>query len=67
MSPAPIRSSTATAPTPTTGRRDLYDARLFREEIFLPVVQEVGEQLASLDIDEWSLPDPDGRLGATAA
>ena len=49
------------------GTRDLYDARLFREEIFLPVVQEVGEQLASLDIDEWSLPDPDGRLGATAA
>src|SRR6266487_1672274 len=27
------------------GTRDLYDARLFREEIFLPVVQEVGEQL----------------------
>src|SRR5205807_727894 len=49
------------------GTRDLYDARLFREEIFLPVVQEVGEQLASLEIDEWSLPDPDGRLGATAA
>ena len=49
------------------GTRDLYDARLFREEIFVPVVQEVGEQLASLDIDEWSLPDPDGRLGATAA
>jgi hydroxymethylglutaryl-CoA synthase len=49
------------------GTRDLYDARLFREEIFLPVVQEVGEQLATLDIGEWSLPDPDGRLGAAVA
>lgn len=49
------------------GTRDLYDARLFREEIFLPAVHDVGEQLASLDIDEWSLPDPDGRLGAAAA
>ena len=49
------------------GTRDFYDARLFREEIFLPVVQEVGEQLAALDVDAWSLPDPDGRLGAAAA
>jgi hydroxymethylglutaryl-CoA synthase len=49
------------------GTRDLYDTRLFREEIFLPVVQEVGEQLATLEIDEWSLPDPDGRLGLSAA
>src|SRR5262249_58820425 len=49
------------------GTRDLYDARLFREEIFLPAVQEVGEQLAALGVDEWSLPDPDGRLGAAAA
>jgi hydroxymethylglutaryl-CoA synthase len=48
------------------GTRDLYDARLFREEIFLPAVQEVGEQLASLNVDEWSLPDPDGRLGLAA-
>jgi hydroxymethylglutaryl-CoA synthase len=46
------------------GTRDLYDSRLFREEVFLPIVGEVGEQLASLDVDEWSLPDPDGRLGA---
>ena len=49
------------------GTRDLYDARLFREEIFLPAMQEVGEQLASLGVDEWSLPDPDGRLGGAAA
>ncbi len=47
--------------------RDLYDPRLFREEVFLPAVREVGEQLAALDVREWSLPDPDGRLGAVLA
>jgi hydroxymethylglutaryl-CoA synthase len=47
--------------------RDVYDARLFREEVFLPLVSEVGEQLNSLDVTAWSLPDPDGRLGAVAA
>jgi hydroxymethylglutaryl-CoA synthase len=47
--------------------RDLYDARLFREEIFLPVVQEVADALAAFDIRAWSLPDPDGRLGAVVA
>jgi len=52
-------------PDAESGTRDLYDSRLFREEIFLPIVREVGEQLASLEVDEWSLPDPDGRLGAT--
>ncbi len=44
--------------------RDLYDPRLFREEMFLPVVREVGEHLAAFDVLSWSLPDPDGRLGA---
>ncbi|MSO38625.1 MAG: hypothetical protein EXQ69_10340 [Acidimicrobiia bacterium] len=47
--------------------RDLYDPRLFREEIFLPVIGEVGTHLAALDPTAWSLPDPDGRLGAVAA
>jgi hydroxymethylglutaryl-CoA synthase len=47
--------------------RDLYDGRLFREEIFLPVVAEVVTGLASFDVNAWSLPDPDGRLGATVA
>ncbi len=50
-----------------TATRDLYDGRLFREEIFLPVVTEVASQLASFEVDTWSLPDPDGRLGATVA
>jgi uncharacterized OB-fold protein len=50
--------------------RDLYDARLFREEIFLPSVEAVVRELlgdAERPIDAWSLPDPDGRLGATIA
>ena len=47
--------------------RDLYDARLFREEMFLPSVLEVAEHLAALDPRAWSLPDPDGRLGKTVA
>jgi len=47
--------------------RDMYDARLFREEIFLPVVQVVTEALAAFDVRAWSLPDPDGRLGSSVA
>jgi hydroxymethylglutaryl-CoA synthase len=43
--------------------RDLYDNRLFREEIFLPVTTEVGGALASFSPRAWSLPDPDGRIG----
>jgi hydroxymethylglutaryl-CoA synthase len=46
--------------------RDLYDARLFREEIFLPSIEEVVNELGD-GIRAWSLPDPDGRLGAVAA
>ncbi len=47
--------------------RDLYDARLFREEIFLPVVGEVAHELAIAQPRAWSLPDPDGRLGRVIA
>ena len=47
--------------------RDMYDARLFREEIFLPVVRDVAETLAAFDVRAWSIPDPDGRLGAVLA
>lgn len=50
-----------------TATRDLYDARLFREEMFLPAVREVGERLAAFDVTAWSIPDPDGRLGSTVA
>ena len=47
--------------------RDLYDPRLFREEMFLPAVREVAEHLAAFDVRAWSLPDPDGRLGGVVA
>ncbi|MEP6622987.1 MAG: OB-fold domain-containing protein [Acidimicrobiia bacterium] len=47
--------------------RDLYDPRLFREEMFVPYVREVAEHLAALDVRAWSLPDPDGRLGSVIA
>ncbi len=47
--------------------RDLYDARLFREEMYLPPVLEVARHLEPLDVRAWSLPDPDGRLGAVVA
>jgi hydroxymethylglutaryl-CoA synthase len=47
--------------------RDLYDARLFREAIFLPTVGDVVDALASFDVTAWSLPDPDGRLGGVVA
>jgi hydroxymethylglutaryl-CoA synthase len=47
--------------------RDLYDARLFREEIFLPSVEAVTTALAGETVRAWSLPDPDGRLGAVVA
>jgi hydroxymethylglutaryl-CoA synthase len=50
-----------------TDTRDLYDARLFREEIFLPAIDDVVDALASFDVRAWSLPDPDGRLGAVIA
>ena len=50
-----------------TDNRDLYDARLFREEIFLPSIEAVTHQMASNTASAWSLPDPDGRLGAVIA
>ena len=48
--------------------RDLYDARLFREEIFLPDRRR-GRRRARRrsTCSAWSLPDPDGRLGAVVA
>ena len=45
--------------------RDAYDPRLFREEVFLPLLTDVARKTG--DADLWSLPDPDGRLGAALA
>jgi hydroxymethylglutaryl-CoA synthase len=49
--------------------RDLYDARLFREEMFLPSLEHVTRALVpeGVTASAWSLPDPDGRLGAVIA
>lgn len=47
--------------------RDLYDPRLFREEVFVPDVVEAVSALEPADATRWSLPDPDGRLGGAVA
>jgi hydroxymethylglutaryl-CoA synthase len=45
--------------------RDLYDPRLFREEVFVPLMTAVGR--AAGEADAWSVPDPDGRLAGVVA
>jgi uncharacterized OB-fold protein len=40
---------------------------VYREAVFLPIVGEVAGALASFQIQSWSVPDPDGRLGAALA
>jgi hydroxymethylglutaryl-CoA synthase len=48
--------------------RDLYDPRLFREQVFVPAVGEMAAALAAdAAVGAWSLPDPDGRMGAAVA
>jgi hydroxymethylglutaryl-CoA synthase len=47
--------------------RDAYDGRLFREQIFLPLLGEVASAADADPSARWSLPDPDGRLGGALA
>lgn len=48
--------------------REVYDGRLFREQVFLPLLAEVVHELAAdAPLRAWSLPDPDGRLGRALA
>lgn len=48
--------------------RDVYDGRLFREEVFLPLGIEAVRRLGvDPGSTRWSLPDPDGRLGSALA
>src|SRR5207237_1166942 len=43
--------------------RDLYDPRLFREEVFLPLVGAVAREAGpATEVRAWSLPGPGGRL-----
>lgn len=48
---------------------DIYDGRLFREEVFLPLVTGVARALSGAEGGEtrWSISDPDGKLAAAAA
>lgn len=50
-----------------TATREVYDARMFREAVFVPLVLDVAEHLRALEPRAWSLPDPDGRLGSVTA
>ena len=47
--------------------RDAYDGRLFRDEIFLPIVSRTALALGAPTDTRWSTADPDGRLGSLAA
>ena len=49
---------------------DVYDARLFREEVFVPLLSEVGRAVAgdvSAPVAGWAVADPDGKLGSAVA
>jgi hydroxymethylglutaryl-CoA synthase len=48
---------------------DVYDGRLFREEVFLPLMTAVGRDLGAGDGGpaRWSLADPDGKLASAVA
>ena len=49
---------------------DVYDARLFREEVFVPLVTDTGRAAAG-DVTSppgaWAIADPDGKLAAAVA
>ena len=49
---------------------DVYDPRLFREEVFVPLVSATG-QAAADDADAplraWAIADPDGKLATAVA
>ncbi|HLI73890.1 MAG TPA: OB-fold domain-containing protein [Acidimicrobiales bacterium] len=51
---------------------DVYDARLFREEVFVPLLVSAGAAITGdagpgTAIEGWAVADPDGRLGAAVA
>ncbi len=50
---------------------DTYDGRLFREQVFLPLLEEVGRVLAGTDPnaapEAWAMSDPDGKLASAVA
>ncbi len=49
---------------------DVYDARLFREEVFVPLLTATGRALAvdaGAPLGAWAIADPDGKLAAAVA
>ncbi|HYA67661.1 MAG TPA: hypothetical protein VED63_02915, partial [Acidimicrobiales bacterium] len=48
---------------------DVYDGRLFREEIFLPMVAAVANEVRGpgRGVDAWSIGDIEGKLAGSAA
>ncbi len=49
---------------------DVYDARLFREEVFVPLLTETGRALsqdAPSPLAAWAIADPDGKLASAVA
>jgi hydroxymethylglutaryl-CoA synthase len=49
---------------------DVYDARLFREEVFVPLLTETGRALsqdAASPLTAWAVADPDGKLASAVA
>ena len=49
---------------------DVYDARLFREEVFVPLLTETGRAVAdeaASPLRAWAIADPDGKLASAVA
>ncbi|MHB8438907.1 MAG: OB-fold domain-containing protein [Acidimicrobiales bacterium] len=45
---------------------DVYDSRLFREKVYMPLLSEAADALGA-DTARWSLSDPDGKLAGALA
>ena len=55
-----------------TANGDPYDPRLFREEVYLPLMSKVaaavaGDRSAPAQVAAWSFADPDGKLASVLA
>jgi hydroxymethylglutaryl-CoA synthase len=55
-----------------TANGDPYDPRLFREEVYLPLMSEVARTVAddpavAAPVAAWSFADPDGKLASVLA
>ncbi len=49
---------------------DVYDARLFREEVFVPLLTDTGRAAvatSTASLDAWVIADPDGKLAGAVA